>query len=85
MKGLLNVAKLLQENSSDEAGAMTKYTELLEVYRHVLGHMEESDPKYNLLKEQMNQVVEFISDEQNHLKTLQEMYIALTKINPAED
>lgn len=85
MKHILEVARLLQDNSSDEAGAMTKYTELLMEYKHAIAHLEDGDPKKALLTQQMDQVVEFISDEQNHLKTLQEMYIALTHIQPSED
>ena len=85
MRHIMQLAKLLQENSGDEAGAMEKYTELLMVYKEAIHHIDESDPVYATLKEQMDQVIEFISDEQNHLKTLQEMYITLTHITPSKD
>lgn len=78
LQNLTEIAKLIQKNNKEEAGAIEGYTELLETVSAL-----EIDEE--LANEIMETITEIISDELNHQERLNSLYIKLTDIEPNKE
>lgn len=83
------VAKLLEENQSDEATAVKGYTEQLQAIaraQKIAGERPEENAEILSLLENLRAATEEkISDELNHQKSLLDEFVALSGIKIAED
>ena len=75
---MYEIAKLCQYNSSAEAKAIEDYTKMIM-------EVEKSELDAEDKKDIVEIVKELIADELNHQKKLDELYVALTDIQPNKE